>query len=98
VAGNDIQEFRAEKVFMGMHAIDAQHGLTNDYMPEVSTDRAILKIASHVIVVADHSKFGALSSVRVAPVTAARTIITDNGVAREHIAALESLGVLVIQV
>lgn len=98
LAEKDIQEFRADKAFMGMHAIDAVHGLTNDHLPEVSTDRAILKIASEVIIVAHHSKFGMLSSVRVAPVTAARTIITDHAAGNEQIEALQALGVQVIQV
>ena len=98
VAEGAIQEFRAEKVFMGMHAIDAHHGFTNDYLPEVRTDRAILKISSNVIIVADHSKFGLLSSNLVAPVTAVRSIITDSGVDPACAAALEELGLQVIQV
>jgi DeoR/GlpR family transcriptional regulator of sugar metabolism len=98
VAEEAIKEFRADKVFMGMHAIDAHHGFTNDYLPEVRTDRAILEISSNVIVVADHSKFGLLSSNLVAPVTAAMTIITDDGVHPGSNQALEELGLQVIQV
>jgi DeoR/GlpR family transcriptional regulator of sugar metabolism len=75
-----IREFRVDKVFMGIRAIDLRHGFTNDYMPETLTDRAILEIASEVVVVSDHTKFGRISSVFVAPVSAADLIITDSGI------------------
>jgi DeoR/GlpR family transcriptional regulator of sugar metabolism len=98
IAEEAIQEFRADRVFMGMHAIDPHHGFTNDYLPEVCTDRAILKISSHVIIVADHSKFGLLSSNLVAPVSVANMIITDSDASPACIEALEEIGIKVIQV
>lgn len=98
LAEEAIGEFRADRVFVGMRAIDAHHGFTNDYLPEVRTDRAILKISSEVIVVADHSKFGVASSVLVAPVTAASAIITDQRVDAAIVEALEAMGLQVIKV
>ena len=85
IAEQGIRELRADRVFIGMRAIDPVHGFTNDYLPEILADRAILSIASQVIVVADHTKFGRVSPVFVAPVTAADLIITD---------ALTELGIL----
>jgi DeoR/GlpR family transcriptional regulator of sugar metabolism len=98
IAEQAVREFRADKVFMGMRAIDARHGFTNDYLPETMTDRAILDIAPQVIVVADHRKFGRVSSVLVGPVTVANTIITDQKTQTETIMELKELGVDVIQI
>jgi len=93
VAEQAVHEFRADRVFMGMYAIDARHGFTNDYLPETMTDRAILTIARQVIVVADHSKFGRVSSALVGPVTIAQIIITDCEIPEAWVAELVDLGV-----
>ena len=93
IAEQAVCEFRADRVFMGMRAIDTSHGFTNDYLPETMTDRAILSIAPQVIVVADHSKFGRVSTVLVAPVTAAHMIITDLATREEIVNELEGRGI-----
>jgi DeoR/GlpR family transcriptional regulator of sugar metabolism len=98
IAEQALREFRADRVFLGMRAIDARHGFTNDYLPETMTDRAIMAIAPEIIVVADHGKFGRVSTVLVGPVTVAHKVITDQATALECIAELEELGVEVIQV
>lgn len=98
IAENAVREFRADKVFMGMRAIDARQGFTNDYLPETMTDRAILSIAPNIIVVADHRKFGRVSSVLVGPVTVANLIITDQGISPECLQELQDLGIEVLQV
>ncbi len=93
IAEQAIREFRADRVIIGMRAIDTKQGLTNDYLPETMTDRAILKIAPSVIVVADHSKFGRVSSVLVAPITAAHLIITDDQLPEEMTEDIRALGI-----
>jgi DeoR/GlpR family transcriptional regulator of sugar metabolism len=91
-----MREFRADKVIMGMRAIDIRQGFTNDYMPAILTDRAILQIASELIVVSDHSKFGRICSVFLAPITAAHIIITDAEIPAEIANELRGLGIKLI--
>jgi DeoR/GlpR family transcriptional regulator of sugar metabolism len=98
VAEQAVREFRADRVFMGMYAIDAERGFTNDYPPEIMTDRAILGIARQVVIVADHAKFCRVSSMLVAPVTSANLIITDTATPTEIIEQLRDLGVEVLRV
>ena len=98
IAEQAIREFRADQAFMGMRAIDARHGFTNDYLPETMTDRAILNIAPRIIVLADHRKFGRVSSVLVGPVTVAHLVITDKATSEEFILELRGLGIEVLQV
>ena len=69
---------------------------TSDYLPETMTDRAILAIAPRIIIVADHTKFNRVSSVFVAPITAAQTIITDNGILPEFASQMRELGIDVV--
>lgn len=87
-----LAELRADKVIIGVHAIDAQHGLTNQYLPETMTDRAILKIGRKVIVVADHTKCGRIATAVLAPVNAVDLIITDRGINSEVETALLAQG------
>ncbi len=98
IAEHAVREFRADIVIIGMHAIDSHHGFTNDYLPETMTDRAILGIAPKVIVVADHTKFGRVSSVLVATVTAAHMLITDQKTPKDCIQEMRELGVEVLQI
>jgi DeoR/GlpR family transcriptional regulator of sugar metabolism len=97
VAEQAVREFRADRVFLGMYAIDVQRGFTNDFPPEILTDRAILNISPQVVVLADHSKFNRVSSMLVAPVTAAEIIITDQGTPDSTVDQLKELGVQVIR-
>lgn len=98
VAEQAVREFRADRVFLGMYAVDVTCGFTNDYAEEISTDRAILNMAPQVIILADHSKFGRVSSMLVAPVTAAQILITDVATPQTALEELRALGVEVIQV
>lgn len=93
-----LSEFRSDRTFIGMRAIDPHWGFTNDYMPEILTDRKILNIASQVVVVADHTKFGRICSIFVAPVNAANAIITDSGIDTEIANELRALGIQVLTV
>jgi len=97
VAEQAVREFRADKVFIGMYAVDVDCGFTNDFPPEILTDRAIMNISHQVIVVADHSKFGRVSSMLVAPVTAADVIITDQDTPQNMIDQINERGIQVIQ-
>ena len=79
IAEQAVAELRADIAFLGMRAIAPEHGFTSDFLPEALTDRAIFKIAPRRVVVADHTKFGRVSSVFLAPVTAAEDIVSDTG-------------------
>ncbi len=93
-----LNELRADKVILGIRAIDAEQGLTSAYLPETMTDRAILKIGREVIVVADHTKCATVSTAVVAPAASIHTLITDTGTAPEFVQAVEARGVRVLVV
>ena len=93
-----LSELHADKVILGIRAVDPERGLSNDYLPETITDRTILKIAREVIVVADHTKCGAVATAFVAPITSVHTLITDTQTPAEFVAALKAQGVRVLTV
>lgn len=92
-----LSDLRADKVIIGIHGIDAEHGLTNDYLQETMTDRKILQIGKENIIVADHTKCGRLSTAFVAPLTSVHTLVTDDETPAEFIEEIIARGVRVIQ-
>lgn len=96
IAEQTLEELNAARVIMGMRAISIEHGLTSDYLPEAMTDRAIIRSAPEVILVADHSKFGKVSTALVAPITAVHRIVTDSATPADILAELRELGIEVI--
>ncbi len=78
-----LREVRADKVFIGVRAINIKEGLTNDYLPETLTDRAILSMGREIIVVADHTKFSRTSTVLLVPIQQISTLVTGVETAEE---------------
>jgi DeoR/GlpR family transcriptional regulator of sugar metabolism len=93
-----LREVHAHKVILGIRALDLDRGLTNDYLPETVTDRAILELGGTVIVVADHTKCGCVSTASVAPITAMDTLITDTGTPTKFVEELQAKEIEVIVV
>lgn len=90
-----LAEVRADKVIISVHAISIENGLTNDYLPETMTDRAILKSGRQVMVVADHAKVNTVSTAFLAPASSIHTFITDTATPEKFTSALRQLGVSV---
>ena len=96
IAEQSLREVTLDKVIIGIPAIDLIAGLTNDYLPEVITDRTIINRAREVILVADHTKCGLVASAFVAPLNRVNTFITDNQTPPEFLEGVRAQGVKVI--
>lgn len=89
-------EVRADKVFMGTRGVSLEHGLTNDYLQETLTDRAILKSGREVIIVADHTKVNRVGTVLLAPLESMDTFVTDSKADKKFIQALKRRRIQVV--
>ena len=96
ITEQSLREVRVDKVMIGIPAISLEAGLTNDFLPEVMTDRTIIEMAPELIVVADHTKFGKVASAYVAPVERVTTLVTDVGADPAFLSRLREMGVRVI--
>lgn len=90
-----LAEVRAQTVIMGIRGLTLD-GLTNDYLPEALTDRAILKAGQRVILVADHTKLGVVAPVYLAPLSAIDILVTNREADTDFITALREQGIQVI--
>lgn len=93
-----LDELRVQKAFLGTQAFDLEHGLTDTTLEIAQIKRAMIKAARRVILLTDSSKLGHSGFIKVAPLTAMQTIITDDALKPETRSALEALGLEVITV
>jgi len=92
VAEQAIGQLRVDRAFLGTTAIDAEAGITNGDLDEAAVQRAVIRSARAVYVLADHTKFGKVSFAHVGPLTIAAAIITDAGVDEVSRAACTAQG------
>jgi len=98
LAAATLHELHVDQAFLAIHSVSVRGGLTYPSFEEVDAKRAIIQAASEVILLADSSKFGRESLVRVAPITAVHRIITTPGVDPAEAAAIRDLGIDLIVV
>src|SRR6185503_15222331 len=91
-----LSEVRVDKVFMGTRGVSLEHGLTNDYLQETLTDRAILKIGREVILVADHTKVNRVATALMAPLDSMQALVTDSKADKKFIQVLKKQGIQVL--
>jgi DeoR/GlpR family transcriptional regulator of sugar metabolism len=90
------RELRADTLFMGIGAISLNHGLMNDSVPEILTDRALREMARSTVILADSSKFERAAPAYVFDLRAGDTIVTDDRILAATRAGWEQRGVRVL--
>jgi DeoR family fructose operon transcriptional repressor len=73
-----LKELRADKLFLMVSGITISFGLSHHTISEVTMKQAMIKAAREVILLADHTAFGAEVGVQVAPLHAVQRLITDD--------------------
>jgi DeoR/GlpR family transcriptional regulator of sugar metabolism len=91
-----VRDLHLDKVIMGIGGIDPEHGLTNAYPEEMMMDRSYMNISKNIIVVADHTKIGRVTTSRTADITAVRMIVTSKLAPVEIVESIRQRGVEVI--
>jgi DeoR/GlpR family transcriptional regulator of sugar metabolism len=90
-----LEDLRADKLFMGSSAIHLEYGISAENLAEGRSDQTLIASAREVIVVADHTKFGRLAMVRVAPIKRLRRIVTGVELPDTIVNELREQGVIV---
>lgn len=73
-----LRELRADKLFLMASGITLDFGLSHNIISEVTIKQAMIRSAREVIVLADHSAFGAEVGIQIAPLKAAHLLISDD--------------------
>ncbi|GAB2325425.1 DeoR/GlpR family DNA-binding transcription regulator [Streptomyces variabilis] len=83
VADQAIAALHFDLLFLGVHGISAEAGLSTPNLAEAETNRRLVQSARRVIVVADHTKWGTVGLSSFASLEQVDTLVTDSGLSAE---------------
>ncbi|MBW7882399.1 MAG: DeoR/GlpR transcriptional regulator [Caldilineaceae bacterium] len=95
-ARQTVERIRVDKLFFSVTGITEEMGLSGPSDLDAEIKAAMIRAADTVVLLADHTKFGRKSYVRVAQLDEVDVIVTDNKVNPEHVKRLEQEGIRVI--
>jgi DeoR/GlpR family transcriptional regulator of sugar metabolism len=96
LAEGELERLVVEKLFLAAETIDNGAGVTDSTIEIAQLKRAMVRAARQVILCADSSKWGRLGFIKVAPLSAVHTVVTDAGLPQADQLALERLGIHVV--
>jgi DeoR family fructose operon transcriptional repressor len=93
-----LKELRTDKLFLMVSGITLDFGLSHHTISEVSIKQAMIRSAREVILLADHTSFGAETGIQVAPLTVVHKLITDDALTPSTRLEISKTGIQVILV
>ncbi len=97
VAVAALRSLHLDSVFMGVHGMSARAGFTTPNLMEAETNRAFVDATEHLVVLADHTKWGVTGLSSMAPLERAAALITDGGLsASAHSTLDEHIGRIIL--
>lgn len=91
VAITALRSMHLDAAFLGVHGMDGAAGFTTPNLLEAETNRAMVASSRRLVVLADSTKWGTVALSSMAPLGAARRLISDIGLpeqAREELAEI----------
>jgi DeoR/GlpR family transcriptional regulator of sugar metabolism len=97
VADLTIRSLHFDLLFLGCFGIDPDAGLTTPNLAEAETNRAFIRVARRVVVLADHTKWGLVSLSSFARLSEVDVLVTDEMLPHEARAqAAEQVGEIAV--
>ncbi len=93
---NTLIDVYLDKVFVGVTGFDLERGATTLEVEEATVTRAMIRQAREVIVVADSTKIGMVSSALICPASTVHILVTDADLSKEKHTAMEAAGIRVV--
>ncbi len=90
------RDMRADKAFIACTGISLGFGLSNTNLAEASVKQEMIEGAHEVILLADNTKFGVDSLVKVAPIESVHKVVTDTGTSMHDQLAFTQKGIEMI--
>jgi DeoR/GlpR family transcriptional regulator of sugar metabolism len=90
-----LKNLRVTTLFLAATGVTLEDGISCGNLYDAETKQSLISIARDVVLVADHSKFGKIAAVTVAPLMAVRTVVSDEGLAPSTRHSLTNKGLTV---
>ena len=95
VAVATMRSLHLDVLLLGVHGMHERAGFTTPNLMEAETDRALVKAARRLVVVADHTKWGVVGISTIAPLDGCDLLVTNSEIApdaqqvlSDHVGAL----------
>ena len=95
-AETSLQKYNARLTFFGVDGITIEQGLLSDSYEATAISNIMLQNSKTGVLMADSSKFGKISPIRLGYFDLVDILITDSGIPDEYRTAFESAGVKII--
>lgn len=92
----ELEQLRADKLFLGISSIEGGHGLSEVHYTEVPLKQAMMRISREHIILCDGSKVGRTSPFRLCAVSDADLLVTDSSAAPAALEELRQAGLKVL--
>ncbi len=89
IAINAIRALNLDLLFMGVHGVTPEKGLTTPNLLEAETNRALLAVSAQTVVVADHTKWGVRGLSHIASLDEVDVFVTDQGLGADARRAID---------
>ncbi|HSB68878.1 MAG TPA: DeoR/GlpR family DNA-binding transcription regulator [Candidatus Methylomirabilis sp.] len=91
-----LERLQIDLLFLGANGVDLKAGYTTPVLAEVEVNLAMIRKASRVVLVADHTKFARVTLASFGRIEAAHVLITDPAAPRPLLQAIRRRGVEVM--
>ena len=96
LALKELSKFKADKVILSVDGVCPQSGLTTYHAEEAELSKAMIERSRTTIVVADYTKIGHESFLRIADVSAASYLVTNKRADSSMLDDIKDLGISII--
>ena len=91
MANHILERVNVSTVFLGCNGVHPTEGVTNVNLPETAVKRHMLQAAQRCVVVAEGSKIGNISVVKIADIDAVDVLVTSSSAPPEVLSELGGL-------
>jgi DeoR family transcriptional regulator of aga operon len=93
IAEETLRRLSADILFLGVDGFDVQNGLSTPNLQEAKVNRVMVEIAKRTVATCDSSKFGRRSLSLIVEPSVLHQVITDHGIPKADMKALERAGI-----
>ncbi|KAB8143853.1 DeoR/GlpR transcriptional regulator [Chloroflexia bacterium SDU3-3] len=96
LAEQDLGNLVVQKLFLAAETVDLEAGITDSTVEIAQVKRAMIRASKQIILLADSTKWGRVGFIKVLPLHAIHTVVTDSGLDADMRRTLERMGVAVV--
>ena len=97
-AENLWRQLHADKLFMGVDAVNAEYGMMNYRIEEISCKKLMLEQSRQHIVLCDHTKFASTAVLQICPIESVDLLITGSELESHWEHKMRSVGLNLLKV